>query len=564
MKNIIIVQCMSTGKNYVQDIIDRNLNPIVLEMKLFDDSEDAIITKEEINAEYELIDNDFDVIYEKDTYEETLEMVKKYDPLLIVPGAEDGVVLATKLANDLNLLCNPIENLGAFTLKNEMHNRLAENNLRSIKGQVVRSLEEAVEYYDKENLKEVVVKPIYSAASVGVRLCSDRQEMIDAVKEVFTLTGIYENKMTELIIQERINGQEYVVDTVSCNGVHRVTLVWKYNKIKTPEGGNIYDYDETVNELGIGEAELVEYAFDVADALGIKYGPIHGEYIIDEKGPVLIEVNCRPHGHGLDAEFLDRISGQHETDSSLDSYLNPEKFNLERLKGYNLYAHGIVKNFIVPKDLIVKSSPINFLADNLKSFFKTNISIKTPKIFHKTQDLETVGGTIFLVHNDPQQIQKDVEFLRDIEKRAFQLVLSEEMHKNVTVDKNEIKKSIPSLINDIKPYGTCLLVTENIYNNLSASQVLLKDLNTVKGKFDCVVINLNRSIADEKDYEIVRMFLNIFDKVKSSGGLVFIPKTTYDYMPNSRLGAEALVKVSNFKIEMPIHKLNRMLIASKR
>ena len=277
---------MSTGKNYVQDIIDRNLNPIVLEMKLFDESEDAIITKEEVNAEYELIDNDFDVIYEKDTCEETLEMVKKYDPLLIVPVAEDGVVLATKLANDLNLLCNPIENLGAFTLKNEMHNRLAENNLRSIKGQVVRSLDEAIEYYDKENLKEVVVKPIYSAASVGVRLCSDRQEMIDAVKEVFNLTGIYNHEMTELIIQERINGQEYVVDTVSCNGVHRVTLVWKYNKIKTPEGGNIYDYDETVNELGIGEAELVEYAFDVADALGIKYGPVHGEYMIDEKGSV--------------------------------------------------------------------------------------------------------------------------------------------------------------------------------------------------------------------------------------------------------------------------------------
>ena len=286
MKNIIIVQCVSTGKNYVQDIIDRNLNPIVLEMKLFDESEDAIITKEEVNAEYELIDNDFDVIYEKDTCEETLEMVKKYDPLLIVPVAEDGVVLATKLANDLNLLCNPIENLGAFTLKNEMHNRLAENNLRSIKGQVVRSLDEAIEYYDKENLKEVVVKPIYSAASVGVRLCSDRQEMIDAVKEVFNLTGIYNHEMTELIIQERINGQEYVVDTVSCNGVHRVTLVWKYNKIKTPEGGNIYDYDETVNELGIGEAELVEYAFDVADALGIKYGPVHGEYMIDEKGSV--------------------------------------------------------------------------------------------------------------------------------------------------------------------------------------------------------------------------------------------------------------------------------------
>lgn len=562
MRNIIIVQCMSTGKNYVQDIIDRNCNPIVLEMKPFGDSEDALIYQEEVKREYELIENDFDLIYEKDSYEETLEMVRELDPIVIVPGTEDGVILATKLANDLNLLCNPIENIDAITLKNEMQNRLAENNLRSIKGRVVRSLDEAIEYYDKENLKEVVVKPVYSAASVGVRLCSDRQEMIDAVTEVFSLTGVYGNELTELVIQERINGQEYVVDTVSCDGVHRVTLVWKYNKIKTPEGGNIYDYDITVNELGIGEAELVEYAFDVADALGIKYGPVHGEYMVDEKGPVLIEVNCRPHGSSMDAKFLDMISGQHETDSSLDSYLNPEKFNLERLKGYHQFAQGVVKSFIVPKDLIAKSSPMDSLGINLKSVYKTDVSIEKPKTFHKTQDLETIGGTVYLVHEDPLQVQKDVDFLRNVEKRAFQLVLSEELHENVDIDEEKIKNDTASLINDIKPYGTCLLVTENIYDDLDLSQVTTENLDDVKGKFNCVVINLNRSLVDKKDDEIARLFLNILDKVKF-GGLVFIPKTTYDHMPNSRLGAEALVKVLDFKIEMPLHKLNRMIIASR-
>ena len=562
MRNIIIVQCMSTGKNYIQDIIDRNCNPIVLEMNPFGDSEEAMIYQEEVKSEYELIENDFELIYEKDTYEETLEMVREYDPLVIVPGTEDGVILATKLANDLNLLCNPIENIDAITLKNEMQNRLAEKGLRSIKGQVVRSLDEAIEYYDKENLKEVVVKPVYSAASVGVRLCSDRQEMIDAVTEVFNLKGVYGNELTELVIQERVNGQEYVVDTVSCNGVHRVTLIWKYNKIKTPEGGNIYDYDVTVNELGIGEAELVEYAYDVIDALGIRYGPVHGEYMVDEKGPVLIEVNCRPHGGSMDAEYLDMISGQHETDSSLDSYLNPEKFNLDRLKGYHLLANGIIKNFIVPKDLVVKSSPINFLGSNLKSFYKTDVLIKKPQVFHKTQDFETTGGTVYLVHEDKQQVQKDAEFLRDIEKRAFQLVLSEELHETVAIDEDEIKNDLFSLINDIKPYGTCLLVTENIYDDLNLSQVLPENIDNVKGKFNCVIINLNRSISDKKDVEIARLFLNILDKVKF-GGLVFIPKTTYNFIPNSRLGAEALVKVLDFKIEMPLHKLNRMVIASR-
>lgn len=564
MRNIIIVQCMSTGKNYVQDIIDRNYNPIILEMKAFGDSEEALAYHEEVKAEYDLIENEFDLIYEKDTYEETLEMVREYNPLLIVAGTEDGVILATRLANDLDLLCNPIENIDALTLKDEMQNKLAENGIRSIKGKVVRSVEEAIEYYDEEGFHGVVVKPVYSAASVGVRLCSNRQEMIEAVKEVFNLTGVYGNDLNELVIQERINGQEYVVNTVSCDGVHRVTMIWKYNKIKTAEGGNVYDYDETVNELGIGEAELVEYAYDVADALGVKYGPVHGEYMIDEKGPVLIEVNCRPHGGNLDAKFLDRISGQHETDSALDSYLNPEKFNLERLKGYRLFAHGVVKTFIVPKNLIARSSPMNSIGVNLKSFFKTDLnSIQSPQTFSKTQDLETAGGNVYLAHEDPNQLQQDVDFLRDIEKRAFQLVLSEELHDDKVIDNDGIFNGINSLINEIKPYGTSLLVTENVFDDLMVSQVSADEIDGIKGNFDCIVINLNESIACMKDEEIAKLFLAIFDKVKF-GGLIFIPKTTYDFMPNARLGAEALLKVLDFKIELPIHKMNRMVIASKR
>jgi hypothetical protein len=425
-------------------------------------------------------------------------------------------------------------------------------------------VEEAIEYYDEEGFEGVVVKPVYSAASVGVRLCSNREEMIEAVKEVFNLTGVYGNDLNELVIQERITGQEYVVNTVSCDGVHRVTMIWKYNKIKTAEGGNIYDYDETVNELGIGEAELVEYAYDVADALGVKYGPVHGEYMVDEKGPVLIEVNCRPHGGSLDRRFMDFISGQHETDSALDSYLNPEKFNLDRLKGYRLFAHGVVKTFIVPKNLIAQSSPMNSIGINLKSFFKTDLdSIQSPQTFSKTQDLETAGGAIYLAHEDPNQLQRDVDFLRDLEKRAFQLVLSEEIHDNVAIDKNEIYNDITSLINNIKPYGTSLLVTENVFDDLNVSQVSIESLDEIKGNFDCVVINLNESLSDMKDEEIAKIFLSIFDKVKF-GGLIFIPKTTYDFMPNARLGAEALLKVLDFKIELPIHKMNRMVIASKR
>ena len=279
MRNIVVVECFSTGRNYIQDIINRNYNPVVLELKSDMDSFEGIRYQNDLEACYKSISNDFEIIYEKDSYEETLEVVKKYDPLLVVPGSEKGVILATKLANDLNLLGNPIENIDAMTLKDKMHERLAENNIRSIKGQVIKSTEEAIDFYDREGLKKVVVKPIYSAGSVGVRLCDNKEEMIQAIEDVFSLKGIYGNDLDELLIQEQIEGEEYVINTVSCNGIHRLTSIWKYKKEKTSEGGNIYDYVEAVVELDINETTLVEYAYDVTDAIGIKYGPVHGEYM---------------------------------------------------------------------------------------------------------------------------------------------------------------------------------------------------------------------------------------------------------------------------------------------
>ena len=163
MKNIVVVDCISTGINFIGDIVNRGYNPIVLQLKIPENSIEEY--EERLNHGYNQINEKFDMIYEKDTYEETLEAVRKVDPVLIVPGNEDGVILATKLANDLNLLCNPIENIDAMTLKHEMHKRLAENNLRYIRGKVIKSVDEAIEFYDDESLKEVVVKPIRSAAS---------------------------------------------------------------------------------------------------------------------------------------------------------------------------------------------------------------------------------------------------------------------------------------------------------------------------------------------------------------------------------------------------------------
>lgn len=561
MENIIIVECMSTGINFIQDIVDRNYNPIVLDTKVID-NEIGRTYNHHKQEDLKLITEDYTLITEKDTYEETLEMVRELNPVLILPGSEKGVVLATRLANDLNLLSNSYDNIEAMTLKDKMQERLKEKGLRFIKGQVVNSLEEAIDFYDSENLKKVVIKPSYSAGSSSVKICLSKEDMIKNIKELFDDYNCFGNENTELLVQEFIEGEEYIVNTVSSAGKHRVTLIWKYSKVKTSDGSIIYDIMETVDELDLGEAEMVEYAYKVADAIGVEYGPIHGEYIMDENGPVLVEVNCRPCGGTLPPEFLDRISGQHETDSILDAYLMPELFNQKLRMPYRLLAKGVIKDFIVPYDLVADSTSIYQIGESLESHYKTvfeNISF-SGKTFSKTKDLFSSCGLIYLVNEDHCTLQKEIDFLHDIERNAFSLILSE---KSIERNRGSVDyKEIKPLLMEAKAYGSILLVSDELFDDLNIKQVTPLEAENVTEDYDFVFINIHDSILDMKGEEVTRIFLNIISHVKK-GGLLFIPALTYESIAGGRKVVEGLVKILKLRIEIPAYNMENIIIASK-
>lgn len=76
MRNIIIVECISTGINFVEDIINRGFNPILSDLKVSDTQNGRDFAEFVIN-EYKRIPHDVEMIYEQDTFEETLEEVRK-------------------------------------------------------------------------------------------------------------------------------------------------------------------------------------------------------------------------------------------------------------------------------------------------------------------------------------------------------------------------------------------------------------------------------------------------------------------------------------------------------
>ena len=98
------------------------------------------------------------------------------------------------------------------------------------------------------------------------------------------------------MLQERIFGDEYIVNTISRDGVPALTSVFRYYKKRTAAGAIIYSGVESISEPDERERALIDYALKTVRALGITDGPVHGEYMIDKNGPVLIEANCRVMG----------------------------------------------------------------------------------------------------------------------------------------------------------------------------------------------------------------------------------------------------------------------------
>lgn len=546
MRNIVIVDAVSTGYNYVEDIWRRGYNPVVLEPQ--GGSEDLLELR---RSSYSLFNREPDMISEADSYEETLEEVRKYDPMLVIAGSEGGVPLATHLADDLGLPGNAWANIDKMIKKDAMHQALDDAGIRSIRGRKVKSAEEAMEFCHELGLDCAVVKPLRGAGSAGLYLCDNLDEVEAAVRELLTQDSFFGAANTEVLVQERIVGPEYIVNTVSCNGVHRVTSVLTYKKIRTAEGGFIYNTMETVVRLEPGHSAMIEYALKVADAVGVRYGMIHGEYMLDKNGPVLIEVNCRPMGCTQPDEYMDLIYGQHETDSTLDSLLDPQKFMREAAKPYRPLRKGALKFIMVPKDMEAEDTPLWQIAKQLRSTYKISADTgSVPKQYVKTRDLESAGGSIYLVHDDESVVNSDLELLESMEQRYFQLLLNDGMSRKWFTDENETETDFADLM---KRNGCCgsILLAKDTDERMEGVQTVTPDtLSDAHGSFDYVIIGYRNSLVGLSESKLLELVFATMDQVRE-GGSVIIPPETYKHFSYGREGAEELLYIKRFAIEAP-------------
>jgi len=256
-------------------------------------------------------DGDFaeNVVHEGDL-EATAKRVAAHDPAFVVVGSEPGVPLSDALSELLGLPSNGSALSAARRDKNAMSEALRGAGLRTAEALKTAGAEEAVAWAAERGGAPVVVKPLDSAGTDGVSICTDAAAIRASFAANLGRPNALHGANKELLVQELLEGTQLFVNSISWEGVHHVSEVWRDNKLR--RGANfIYDYEELLPRHGEQQDQVVPYVESVLDALGIRFGPAHTEVMLTDSGPVLVESGARMHGSVPDG-VVDRCTPSHQ------------------------------------------------------------------------------------------------------------------------------------------------------------------------------------------------------------------------------------------------------------
>ena len=547
----VIVECSSNGRFYIPEARRRGLRPLVIYPHLPDSPYTAMRahTRDELEKDIPVIDapEDMDAL---------IKLLEPYPIACVLAGSEYGVAMADELARRLGLPGNAPETSYVRLEKPSMQEALRKAGIRYIRSRTVTSLEEAEAFWRELGEKRVVVKPLASAGTVGVHFCSDLQQLQQHVRALLADKDLFGRTIEAVMIQEYIDGTEYIVNTVSCNGVHRMTDLWMYNKVAIGSEGNAYDYARLMTRLEPGHRALIEYAYQVLDALGYTYGPSHGEYMVDEEGPVLIEAGARPMGGGFSMDLLDACLGHHLTDCAMDSYLNPERFEEARLAPYRPAMEMMIKYFIAPRRQDVFALPALALLKHLKSFRRVNLTdVLQSGMLEKTVDLLSAPAFLQLCHPDLKVVMQDYQTIRQIEQKDFGLLFAEGGGEKSELDVSQALEAYRSL-----PEGErfMLLDDEEECRRMRAygvTAVTPDTLEALPGERVGGVFALSSVMGLEDCLDMVPSFV----KKLRSGGIMRVMDRSYRGFPCGSAGYEWMMRLMDVELQAPLYGQSSIL-----
>lgn len=359
------------------------------------------------------------IIYKNDI-DAVVNSLKKYGPIaFIIPGFETGVQLADTLSEILEIKTNGTALSSARRNKYEMMEALRSNNIPAVNYFKTAELNKGIEWANHEANYPVVLKPVDSASSEDVYISNNEEELKQAFNKILNKTNIMGLENTVVLLQSYLEGTEYVVNSVSCNGTHYVTDMWACKK-RIINNRVIYDREELIPAEGIIQEVLSTYIFKVLDALKIKYGPAHSEVILTKNGPILLETGARI-GGAVNPDIHKDCFGHSQIELTLDAYLNEQNFHEKTHLPYIISKYIYVVMVISEQEGVIKEISLINKLQNLSTVYFTRFKKKIGDKLQKTIDLSSSPATIYLVCENKDTLESEYQTLLSLCKTGFSL-----------------------------------------------------------------------------------------------------------------------------------------------
>merc|ERR1719401_3195876 len=367
----------------------------------------------------------FSEVEEESTLAETAAAVRRAAgsmPIVAcIVGGESGVTLADSLSYELKVVSNGIFSGGDRRNKSVQQKAIKAAGLRAVREACGKTYSEVSSFVESEALP-MVVKPVESCGSDGVKLCKTMQE----VKAHFHLLMESQRKVgaqdAAVLCQEFLKGTEYVVDHVSRNGVHKCVMVWVYDKRPT-NGADFVYYGMIPVDVATPEAQqLIRYTEGVLDALKLDNGPTHGEVMMTADGPCLVEMNCRAHGwDGAWVPLAKMLTGGYaQPGVAVDSHVALNAFDMTPMT-YPSPFKAAGQNVMLVSFFsgTVRSTPGYDKMRMLPSFVALQTGVTVGTKVELTVDLFTAVGVLVLANSDAKKMEADLAEVRRMEKEGL-------------------------------------------------------------------------------------------------------------------------------------------------
>jgi biotin carboxylase len=225
----------------------------------------------------------------------------RHHPIDAVIGVDDvTAVTAAAVAEAVGLPHNSVASVTAARNKRQMRELLSRQGI-PVPRHKVFPLDGDSRTFAKQVVYPCVVKPLILSASCGVIRANDEQEFENAFRRVGTILinlnlAAVDEQARWILVEDFVPGIEVALEGLLTKGVFQPLAM--FDK-PDPLDGPYFEETLYITPSRLSsnvQQQVVDCADRTAKALGLREGPVHGEFRLNENGVWVIEMAARAIG----------------------------------------------------------------------------------------------------------------------------------------------------------------------------------------------------------------------------------------------------------------------------